>query len=71
MFKDLQKLRIEKRLRKSSLITLLLSAVASVIAIIVMGIIIFRYNYALTYYAFPQGDIALAMNDYAEVRSAQ
>ena len=42
MFKDLQKLRIEKRLRKSSLITLLLSAVASVIAIIVMGIIIFR-----------------------------
>ena len=70
MFKDLQKLRIEKRLRKSSLITLLLSAVASVIAIIVMGIIIFRYNYALTYYAFPQGDIALAMNDYAEVRSA-
>lgn len=70
MFKNLQKLRIEKRLRKSSFITLLLSAVASVIAIIVMGIIIFRYNYTLTYYAFPQGDIALAMNDYAEVRSA-
>ena len=70
MFKDLQKLRIEKRLRKSSLITLLLSAVASVIAVIVMAVIIVRYNYTLTYYAFPQGDIALAMNDYAEVRSA-
>ena len=35
-----------------------------------MIIIIVRYNYTLTYYAFPQGDIALAMNEYAEVRSA-
>ena len=70
MFKNLQKLRIEKRLRKSSFITLLLSSVASVVAVIIMAIIIVRYNYTLTYYAFPQGDIALAMNEYAEVRSA-
>ena len=70
MFKDLQKLRIEKRLKKSSFITLLLSSAASIVAVIVMAIIILRYNYTLTYYAFPQGDIALAMNDYAEVRSA-
>ncbi|MDE5780645.1 MAG: MCP four helix bundle domain-containing protein [Lachnospiraceae bacterium] len=70
MLKNLQKLRIEKRLRKSSRITLLLSGVASVIAVIFMIIIIVRYNYTLTYYAFPQGDIALAMNEYAEVRSA-
>ena len=70
MFKNLQKLRIEKRLRKSSRITLLLSGIASVIAVIFMIIIIVRYNYTLTYYAFPQGDIALAMNEYAEVRSA-
>lgn len=70
MFKSLQKLRIEKRLRKSSFITLLLTSAATVITLIVMGIIIFRYNYTLTYYAFPQGDIALAMNEYAEVRSA-
>jgi len=70
MFKNLQKLRIEKRLRKSSLITLLLTSFAAVLAIIAMGILITRYNYTLTYYAFPQGDIALAMNEYAEVRSA-
>ncbi len=70
MFKNLQKLRIEKRLRKSSLITLVLTSFAAVMAIIAMGIIISRYNYTLTYYAFPQGDIALAMNEYAEVRSA-
>ena len=70
MFKNLQQLRIGKRLRASSLITLLLSGFASVIAVIIMIIIIVRYNYTLTYYAFPQGDIALAMNEYAEVRSA-
>lgn len=70
MFRELQKLRIEKRLRKSSSITLLLSSAASIVAVIVMAIIIVRYNYTLTYYAFPQGDIALAMNEYAEVRSA-
>lgn len=70
MLEKLQNLRIEKRLRKSSLITLMLTSLAAVIAVIVMGIIIQRYNYTLTYYAFPQGDIALAMNEYAEVRSA-
>ncbi|MCM1122440.1 MAG: methyl-accepting chemotaxis protein [Eubacterium sp.] len=43
---------------------------ATVVSVIVMIFMIFRYNYTLTYYAFPQGDIALAMNEYAEVRSA-
>ncbi len=70
MLKNLQRLRIEKRLRTSSFITLMLSGIAAVVAVIIMGIIIYRYNYTLTYYAFPQGDIALAMNEYAEVRSA-
>ena len=70
MFKSLQKLRIEQRLRKSSFITLFLTSTAAVIAVIVMGVIIARYNHTLTYYAFPQGDIALAMNEYAEIRSS-
>lgn len=70
MFKGLQNLRIEKRLKKSSLITLMLSGIAALLAVAAMTIIINRYNYTLTYYAFPQGDIALAMNEYAEVRSA-
>ena len=70
MFEKLQNMRIQKRLRTSSLITLALTGVATLIAMIVLVIMIVRYNYTLTYYAFPQGDIALAMNEYAEVRSA-
>lgn len=70
MLKKLQNLRIQKRLKTSSLITLLLTGVAILMALIAMGIMIVRYDYTLTYYAFPQGDIALAMNEYAEVRSA-
>lgn len=70
MFKGLQKLRIEKRLKVSSFITLCLTSCAAVVAIIVMSVVISRYNHVLTYYAFPQGDIALAMNEYAEIRSA-
>ena len=70
MFEKLQNMRIQKRLRTSSLITLALTGVATLIAMIVLVTMIVRYNYTLTYYAFPQGDIALAMNEYAEVRSA-
>lgn len=70
MFKKLQNLRIQKRLKTSSFITLALTGVAILMALIAMGIMIVRYDYTLTYYAFPQGDIALAMNEYAEVRSA-
>lgn len=70
MFEKLQNMRIQKRLKTSSLITLALTGVAILIALIALGIMIVRYDYTLTYYAFPQGDIALAMNEYAEVRSA-
>lgn len=70
MFNKLQNLRIQKRLRTCSLISLVMMGIATLIALIVIGVMIVRYNYTLTYYAFPQGDIALAMNEYAEVRSA-
>ncbi len=70
MLKKIQDYRIQKRLRASSFISLILISAAAVVAVIVMSIILSRYNYTLTYYAFPQGDIALAMNEYAEVRSA-
>lgn len=70
MFKKLQKLRIQKRLKTSSYLTLMLASIASVFAVIAMVIIITRYDYTLTYYAFPQGDIALSMHEFAEVRSA-
>jgi len=70
MLKKLQSLRIKERLRASSFIGLMLTSMAAIIAVIIMSIIISKYNYTLTYYAFPQGDVALAMNEYAEVRSA-
>jgi len=70
MLEKLRKLRIQKRLKKSSLITLVLASLATVLAVSSMIIMIVRYNHTLTYYAFPQGDIALAMNEYAEIRSA-
>lgn len=70
MFKKLQSMRIQKRLRTCSFITLALTGIATLIALIVIGVMIARYDHTLTYYAFPQGDIALAMNEYAEVRSA-
>lgn len=70
MISKIQNLRIEKRLKRSSIVTLMLTSLAAVVAVITMGIMINRYNYTLTYHAFPQGDIALAMNEYAEVRSA-
>lgn len=70
MFKKLQKMRIEKRLKTSSTITLLITSLASILSIIVIIVMINRYNYTLENYAFPQGDIALTMNEYAEVRSA-
>ncbi len=70
MLEKLRKMRIEKRLKSSSRISLLLACVATVLAVVAMVIMIVRYNHTLTYYAFPQGDIALAMNEYAEIRSA-
>jgi len=70
MLEKLQKLRIQKRLSRSSLITLMLATLATVIAVFSMIILIVKYNHTLTYYAFPQGDVALAMNEYAEIRSA-
>ena len=51
MLKKLQTYRIQKRLKVSSLIALLLTSVAAIVALIAMGILIFRYNHTLTYYA--------------------
>ena len=70
MLKKLQDMRIQKRLKVSSIITLVLTGIAALIALIAIVIMISRYDHTLTYYAFPQGDIALAMAECAEVRSA-
>ena len=70
MLKKLKGMRIEKRLKTSYAIILGMMTTASLLGMVLLLIIVSRYNYTLTNYAFPQGDIALAMNEFAEVRSA-
>ena len=70
MIKKLMNMRIQKRLTGSSLITIGISSIASILAIIVLLYMVGQYNHVLTYYAFPQGDIGHAMAALADMRSA-
>ena len=70
MLEKLEKMRIQKRLTVSSLITVLIASVAAIIAAILLFVVASQYNKVLTNYAFPQGDIGQAMADLADVRSA-
>ena len=70
MLKKLQQMRIKERLDQSFTFSVLVASVASVIALILIFFMTSRYNYVLTNYAFPQGDIGLAMHEFAEVRSS-
>ena len=66
----LMKLRIKERLNKSSTITITIAGVAAALAAILLFIVASQYNRVLTYYAFPQGDIGIAMTELADIRSA-
>ncbi|MBR3769084.1 MAG: MCP four helix bundle domain-containing protein [Lachnospiraceae bacterium] len=70
MFEKLKQMRIKKRLTQSSVITVSIASTAAVIAAIFLFYIGSQYNHALTYYAFPQGDLGLAMKELADIRSA-
>ncbi len=70
MFKALSKMRIEKRLTTSSFLTVVMSGIASLLAVIAIIYMVGQYNRVLNYYAFPQGDIGHAMAALADVRSA-
>lgn len=70
MFEKLKQMRIEKRLTNSSTITVSIASTAAIIAAIFLFYIGSQYNHALTYYAFPQGDLGLAMKELADIRSA-
>ena len=63
-------LRIEERLKKAFNIVIMIAAAASVIAVIAILVISSNYRKALNYYALPQGDIGMLMNEHAECRSA-
>ena len=65
-----KKTNIRARLNQSFTKVALLVSVAAVIGVIAMLIVSNRYQHALTYYAFPQGDIGLALTEFAEARSS-
>lgn len=67
---NLNEMRIKKRLTFTFSVILVMTSTVAVIASIFILFMNSQYNHTLTYYAFPQGDIGLAMNEFAEVRSA-
>lgn len=68
--KGLNNMRIKARLNFSSIVTVSISSVAALLAIITIVFVVGRYNDTLTYSAFPQGDIGKAMTALADMRSA-
>ena len=62
-------MNIPTRLKKGFRFTTILTALAGVLAIIVLGIMSTQYSDALKYYGFSQGDIGKAMVTFTETRS--
>ena len=62
-------MNIQTRLKKGFRFTTILTALAGVLAIIVLGIMSTQYSDALKYYGFSQGDIGKAIVTFTETRS--
>lgn len=70
MKEKLKGMRIKKRLTFTFSVILVMTSAVAIIGLIFIFFMNSQYNHTLKYYAFPQGDIGLAMNEFAEVRSA-
>lgn len=70
MFKILNQMRIRKRLKRAFQWIISIFATLAVLISCVMIYMTSDYRKVLNNYAYPQGDIALAMNATAEVRAA-
>lgn len=70
MFEKLNKMKIGTRLKKSFTRVILIFGILSIVIMAVMLYMVKDYEKVLDYYAYPQGDIALVMNESAEVRAA-
>ena len=70
MLKKMMKMRIQKRLLNSSIMTSAITMVAAVLALIIIIYSSSQYSHVLTYYAFPQGDIGHAMTALSEMQSS-
>lgn len=67
---DLKEMRIKKRLEFTFRVILMMTSSVAIIGILFILYMNSQYSHTLEYYAFPQGDIGLAMNEFAEIRSA-
>lgn len=67
MLKKMMKMRIQKRLLNSSIMSSAITMVAAVLALVVIIYSSGKYSHVLTYYAFPQGDIGHAMASLSEM----
>lgn len=63
-------LKIKKRLDVAFELVMAITSVGAIAGIIALIIAMNRYDYTLTNYAFPQGDIGKAMAIFADTRSA-
>lgn len=70
MLKNLNAMKIGRRLKVSFRQVILIFGILSALIIVVMLYTLNSYANILDNYAYPQGDIALAMNESAEVRAA-
>lgn len=70
MFKKLNKMKIGARLKKSFRQIILIFGILSALVVVIMLYTINNYGTILDNHAYPQGDIAMAMNESAEVRAA-
>lgn len=70
MIQKLSKMKIGVRLKKSFSQIIIIFGILSVLILAVMLYMVMGYENVLDNYAYPQGDIALVMNESAEVRAA-
>lgn len=70
MIQKLSKMRIGVRLKKSFSQIIMIFGILAVLIVAVMFYMVAEYEKVLNNYAYPQGDIALVMNESAEVRAA-
>lgn len=70
MFKKLNKMKIGVRLKKLFRQIIIVFGVLSALVVLVMLYTINNYGTILDNYAYPQGDIAMVMNESTEVRVA-
>ena len=70
MKKKTKDMKIRQRLNEAFNTIIMRVSVVTIIAVVIILYMSNRFDYTLSYYAFPQGDVGLAMNEFAEIGSA-